>query len=94
MYKRQEYHVALGYLPTSTWLNVHPEWYATEGNEATAGNVLRDDYNNVAQICYNAHDDEASYELMLTEMFDVLKRSILANQDVYKRQSETRFSNR
>ena len=74
------YHVALGYLPTSTWLDIHPEWYATDGNEATPGDVLRDDYNNVAQICYNAHGDGASYELMLTEMFDVLKRSILANQ--------------
>lgn len=74
------YHVALGYLPSSNWLNLHPEWYATEGNEATPGNVLRDDYNNIAQICYNAHGETESYELMLEEMFQILKRSITANQ--------------
>ncbi len=75
------YHVATAILPPEgerKWLESHPEWYATIGQECGKDQVIRDKYGDVAQLCYNAHGDAQSYELMLEEQFRVMISSIRA----------------
>ena len=57
------WHNSFTYFPKSTYLNkddpenYHPEWYADDG----------------IQLCYSAHGDEDSYELMVETAFQVIK---------------------
>ena len=57
------YHNSFAYLPKSSYLATHPEWYSDDGT----------------QLCYTAHGDEKSFEIMVSTVIDVLKSHLMVN---------------
>lgn len=74
------YHVATSYVRPTEYEKTHPEYFATESDEATTNNILRDVNGRVSQLCYNAHGDEEALQAMLDIEMKELKDSILREQ--------------
>ena len=64
-------HNSFVFLPPFLHYGEHPEWYSTAMKSTT----------EPAQLCYTAHGDAESYELMLQEVMEVAKTNFIADQE-------------
>lgn len=62
-------HNSLDFLPTATYSEAHPEWYAYEAASP------------INQLCYSAHGNKEEYDLMLQTAFEAVMLSLAANPD-------------
>ena len=66
-------HNSFNYLPPATYLESNPEWYSDV--------LLSANNQDYRQICYTAHGNEESYDLMQDTIIDVMMDAIIADPD-------------